>query len=62
VINGTPSSSNHLLANTVTVAITGGVLYASNATGAFGNTLDDGKEMLGTSQENGRHDSVAPRE
>jgi hypothetical protein len=40
VINGTPSSSNHWFANTVTVTITGGVLYASNAAGSSNNKIN----------------------
>jgi fibronectin type 3 domain-containing protein len=40
-INGKPSSSTRWFENTVTVTVTGGVLYVSNATGSSNNKIDE---------------------
>jgi len=39
-ISGTPTSAQHWFENTVTVTVTGGVLYVSNATGSKNNKID----------------------
>jgi fibronectin type 3 domain-containing protein len=40
-INGTPTASTHWFENTVTVTVTGGVLYLSNAAGSSNNKIDE---------------------
>jgi hypothetical protein len=40
-INGTPTASTHWFENTVTVTVTGGVLYVSNAAGSSNNKIDE---------------------
>jgi hypothetical protein len=40
-INGTPTSAAHWLENTVTVTVTNGVLYVSNAAGSSNNKINE---------------------
>jgi fibronectin type 3 domain-containing protein len=40
VISGTPTSSHHWFANTVSVSVSNGVLYISNATGSSNDKID----------------------
>jgi fibronectin type 3 domain-containing protein len=40
VISGTPTSGNHWFANSVSVTVTNGVLYISNATGSSNDKID----------------------
>jgi fibronectin type 3 domain-containing protein len=40
IINGTPNATTHWFENTVTVTVTGGVLYVTNATGSANNKID----------------------
>ena len=40
-ISGTPTASTRWFENTVTVTVTGGVLYVSNAAGSSNNKIDE---------------------
>jgi hypothetical protein len=40
-ISGTPTAATHWFENTVTVTVTGGVLYVSNAAGSSNNKIDE---------------------